>query len=329
MGQAKKRGTLDQRIKQAQQQQPSMEQQRREVMRHFEVMAPGFGQLVPDRDSGTDLKTKIAKHMPSFKNIEQDNGDVVHYAGYSTPEIGEDKTSSHWFATIIDRAHYSGPKFTDILRLDNFTQLRQQMPGIDNINAIAEIQWMPVYTTKHALERWRQRTHLDTQLGIPGSAEYFTCRLFQEEFRLRGAPKQRHWGCPVQDGIFLGEWMTRQEMHTLNIGFEKHMGTQSFVAWQHDCHSHLYTDQGVMRNPVAENVVISTYKREPDEWFFLAKTFISYRDASFGQASLAMSYDKDPGITAQQFRRAGAEEWLDHTRESVLTKKAREMNVLQ
>jgi len=328
MGQAKKKGTLDQRIQQAQQQQPSIEQQRREVMTSFEVMAPGFGELVPDRDIGTDLQTKIAKHMPRFRNLQHSNGDIVHYAGFSTPEIGEDKTRAHWFATIIDKAHYSGPKFQQLQTMERHTG--QQRPVVGDINAIAEIQWMPVYTTKHALERWQQRTHLDAQEGIPSSAEYFTCRSFQEEFRLRGAPKQRHWGCPVEDGIFLGEWMTRQEMHSLEIGFEKAMGTQSFVAWQHDCHSHLYTtDQRVMRNPVAQNVLISTYKREPDEWFFLAKTFISYRDASFGQASLAMSYDKDPGTTAQQFRRAGAEEWLDHTKPSVLTTKAKEMGILQ
>ena len=327
MGQAKKRGTLDQRIKQAHQ-QSTVKDDPAILLRYFEVMAPGFGQLVPDRGRDRDLHSKIAKHMPRFNRVEQDNGDIVHYAGFTTPEFGEDHTRAHWFVTVTDKAHYSGPKFSQITGLARQNNIINQTPGMDEVNALAEIQWMPVYTTKHALQRWRQRTHLDTE-QIPGSAEYFTCRVFQDEFRLRGAPKQRAWGCPVDDGIFLGEWMTRQEMHTLNIGFEKEMGTESFVAWQHDCHSHIHTPAGVVANPVAYNVIASTYRKPADEWFFLAKTFISYRDASFGQASLAMSYDKDPETTAQQFRRNGAEEWLDHTRESVLTKKAREMNILQ
>jgi hypothetical protein len=315
MGQAKKRGTLDQRIQQA---QDVKDQQQDLILQHFRAMAPGFPQLVMDRDTGRDLDAKMAKHMPLFKRYP--DAENTYWFARSTPEWGKDHTTGHYFVHVTHRDHHTGSKFT---------QLQQQTPDIQDINIMIEMLWMPVYTTRHALQRWRQRTHLDTQLGIPGSSEMLTAKHFVDEFRLRGAPRQRAWGCPVNDGIFLGEWITRQEMHTLGIGWDKQIGTHSIAAWKHDTPSYIMTPDGARVNPQSQRVVTATQHKESDEWFFLAKTFISYRDASFGQASLAMSYDKDPETAAQQFRRAGAEEWLDHTRESVLTKKAREMNVLQ
>ncbi len=314
MGQAKKRGTLAQRIQQAQQRS---ETDVVNVLEHFKALAPGFGQLMMDRDTNTDLDTKIAKHMPLFKRYP--DAENTHWFSAGTPEYGEDHTRGSYWVHIAQKDHHTGSKFAEF---------QHRTPHLQDINIMVEMMWMPVYTTRHALQRWRQRTHLDNTL-IPGASEYLTAKKFVDEFRLRGAPRQRHWGCPVEDGIFLGEWMTRQEMHTLGIGWDKQIGTHSVAAWKHDTPSHTMTPNGLDVNVQSRLIGATTMHKEPDEWFFLAKTFISYRDASFGQASLAMSYDKDPEVLAQQFRRDGAEEWLDHTRPSVLTTKAKKIGILQ
>lgn len=329
MGEAKRRGTYEQRRAQAQQENPQLLEYQT-IMAHFNRMAPGFDSLLRDRDTARDLGQKIQRHLPYFREVDAEvaEGTRTWYHGHSTQEFGRDHTSGHYFISIWDRQNYTGNRFTHLLSAPEAHQARQMVPDIDQIDVMAEIEWMPVYTTRHALQRWRERTHLDNTL-LPGSAEYLTARIFQDEFRMRGAPCQRHWGCPVEDGIFLGEWITRQEMQALHIAWDKEIGSRSFCAWKHSTSTHIFTDQGIRLNPMSHISMASTYQRPPDEWFFLAKTFISYRDASFGQTSLAMSYDKDPEINAQQFRRSGAEEWIDHTRPSVLTTKARSLGVLQ
>lgn len=251
-----------------------------QALRVFDRMAPGFYQMIGDR-ANRPFDRKI-RSVQRLQDISAVTGECSWLnTNYFTHPITQVDRPSTMLIREFDRAH-QGLDVPDEWQQHGFTHY-------------ARIEFFPVHIRPHAMDRWRQRSY-DRRPGTVNALEYDIAKIFSNEFMLRGAPASKWCGLPVDDGIFLGEWLMLAELE--QQGIQDFMPTRQVnVMWKHNSRKN-------------KTYLCDQWDYADSDHMFIANTFISWSDCSFNQAKLGKQYLEDPETMAQKFRRDGhADEW--------------------
>lgn len=267
------------------------------------VCVPGFKELVLD-GKNRPFERKVKQHT----NLKQ----VEHNIFAKTGGFGYiNNVQVHYKLAIQD--------IKNVYKAGTLDPNTMKAMGYNKLTHMAMYWIPPIFTTNHAMERWRERSHMVSK-GTVNTIEYEIVNYFTQEFKLRGDPVQTNGGIPVADGVFLGEWLQLGIMKELKLGAFIPVGNRGCVVWNS---KHKSTKQ--------IGCVPSDEAWQDNDWFFFAKTFISWNECSFNQAVLGKQILNNPEIEAQRFRRSGSQEWLpgDKTTSVVPTDWAKEFGITQ